>query len=72
MSIAIRIARAYSNKDKVAFSGYHGWSDWYLATNLASSDNLNNHLFTRIKHTRVPRTKKKKKKILRSHLLIIV
>ena len=24
-TIAIRIARAYSGKDKVAFSGYHGW-----------------------------------------------
>ena len=44
MSIAIRIARAYSKKDKVAFSGYHGWSDWYMATNLAGTDNLNNHL----------------------------
>src|SRR3989344_8318954 len=25
MAIAVRIARAYSGKDKVAFCGYHGW-----------------------------------------------
>ena len=27
-SIAIRIARAASGKDKVAICGYHGWHDW--------------------------------------------
>ena len=34
-SIAIRIARAASGKDQVAFCGYHGWHDWYLASNLS-------------------------------------
>jgi glutamate-1-semialdehyde 2,1-aminomutase len=29
MAIAVRIARAHSGKDKVAFCGYHGWHDWY-------------------------------------------
>ena len=43
-AIAIRIARAYSKKEKVAICGYHGWHDWYLAANLDSKDNLNNHL----------------------------
>ena len=33
-SIAIRIARAATNKDKIAVCGYHGWQDWYLASNL--------------------------------------
>ena len=33
-AIAVRIARAVSGKDKVAICGYHGWHDWYLATNL--------------------------------------
>ena len=28
--IAIRIARAYSKKENIAFCGYHGWHDWYL------------------------------------------
>ena len=55
MSIAIRIARAYTNKDKVAFSGYHGWSDWYMATNLARSDNLNNHLLPGLSTQGVPK-----------------
>jgi glutamate-1-semialdehyde 2,1-aminomutase len=35
MAVAVRIARAYSGKEKVAFCGYHGWHDWYLAANLA-------------------------------------
>lgn len=43
-SVAIRIARAASGKNKVAFCGYHGWHDWYLSANLSSSKNLNNHL----------------------------
>ena len=24
--------------------GYHGWHDWYLATNIKDKTNLNNHL----------------------------
>ena len=35
-SIALRIARAATGKDKVAICGYHGWHDWYLSTNLKS------------------------------------
>ncbi|WP_164101442.1 aminotransferase class III-fold pyridoxal phosphate-dependent enzyme [Candidatus Laterigemmans baculatus] len=34
MAIAVRIARAASGRPRVAFCGYHGWSDWYLAANL--------------------------------------
>ena len=44
MTVAIRIARSFANKKKIVFSGYHGWFDWYLATNLESSKNLNDHL----------------------------
>ncbi len=40
-SIAIRIARAYSKRDIVLFSGYHGWTDWYLASNIEDESNLN-------------------------------
>lgn len=39
-AIAIRIARAYSQKDIVLFSGYHGWNDWYLSTNIEDDANL--------------------------------
>ena len=34
MMIAVRIARARTGRDKIAFCGYHGWHDWYLAANL--------------------------------------
>ena len=44
MTIAIRIARSFSKHKKIAFSGYHGWFDWYLATNLETTKNLNEHL----------------------------
>ena len=29
---AIRIARAYTNRDHVAVCGYHGWQDWYIGS----------------------------------------
>lgn len=28
----VRLARAYTGRDKVACCGYHGWHDWYVAT----------------------------------------
>lgn len=40
MSMATRIARAYTKKDIVLVCGYHGWHDWYLAANLESGDPL--------------------------------
>jgi len=54
-SIAIRLARAATGKDKVAICGYHGWHDWYLATNLKSSDNLNTHLLSGLLPHGVPK-----------------
>ena len=44
MSLAVRIARAFVSKQKIAFSGYHGWFDWYLAANFGNSKNLDQHL----------------------------
>lgn len=44
MSIAVRIARAHTKKDIIAFCGYHGWHDWYLSANLGKKDALGNHL----------------------------
>ena len=29
---AIRLARAYTGREKVAVCGYHGWHDWYIGT----------------------------------------
>lgn len=54
MSVAVRIARAHSQKDKIAFCGYHGWHDWYLATNLASEDGLDTHLLSGLEPSGVP------------------
>ncbi len=54
-AIAIRIARAYTKKDKVAFCGYHGWHDWYLSSNLADNKNLDGHLLEGLDPTGVPR-----------------
>jgi glutamate-1-semialdehyde 2,1-aminomutase len=33
MAVAVRIARAFTGKEKLAVCGYHGWHDWYLAAN---------------------------------------
>ena len=43
-AIAIRIARAASQRVKVAICGYHGWHDWYLSANINNSSNLDQHL----------------------------
>jgi glutamate-1-semialdehyde 2,1-aminomutase len=29
---AIRVARAFTKKDRVAVCGYHGWQDWYIGS----------------------------------------
>lgn len=31
-SAAIRIARAYTDREHVVVCGYHGWQDWYIAS----------------------------------------
>ncbi|MCB0521404.1 MAG: aminotransferase class III-fold pyridoxal phosphate-dependent enzyme [Lewinellaceae bacterium] len=31
-STAIKLARAYTNREKVIICGYHGWQDWYVVT----------------------------------------
>lgn len=40
VAIAVRIARATTDRSVVAVCGYHGWHDWYLAANLGDSDAL--------------------------------
>jgi len=54
-AIAIRIARAATGRDKVAFCGYHGWHDWYIAANLADEATLNAHLMPGIAPRGVPK-----------------
>ena len=54
MSLAVRIARTHTKFDKVVFSGYHGWTDWYLASNLSSESNLNEHLLPGLHPSGIP------------------
>ena len=55
MAIAARIARAYTGRDVIAFCGYHGWADWYLATNLYKKNALAEHLLSGLKPKGVPK-----------------
>jgi glutamate-1-semialdehyde 2,1-aminomutase len=54
-SLAVRIARASTGKDKIAICGYHGWHDWYLSSNLNSDKNLDGHLLPGLQPNGVPR-----------------
>ncbi len=55
MSVAVRIARASQKKDRVAFCGYHGWSDWYVSANLKKNDILQKHVIPGIDPMGVPK-----------------
>lgn len=55
MAVAVRIGRAHTDKDVVAFCGYHGWHDWYLAANLADNKNLDGQLLPGLEPKGVPR-----------------
>lgn len=55
-SISIRIARAATGRDHVAICGYHGWHDWYLATNLKGSNQLTEHLLPGLEPNGVPQS----------------
>ncbi|MBI3999036.1 MAG: aminotransferase class III-fold pyridoxal phosphate-dependent enzyme, partial [Candidatus Omnitrophica bacterium] len=57
-AIAIRIARAFTKRDKVLFCGYHGWPDWYLAANLTDGRNLDGQLLPDLAPLGVPRALK--------------
>ncbi|MGE3778292.1 MAG: aminotransferase class III-fold pyridoxal phosphate-dependent enzyme, partial [Pirellulaceae bacterium] len=68
MSVAVRIARAATGRDKVVLCGYHGWHDWYLAANLTPQSSsslgegtgaarqLDTHLLPGLAPAGVPRT----------------
>jgi len=57
-SMAVRVARAHTGKDAIAFCGYHGWHDWYLSSNLAKDKNLDGHLLPGLEPLGVPRALK--------------
>jgi len=54
-AVAVRIARATTDRSLVAICGYSGWHDWYLAANLGDSDGLRGHLLPGLRPTGVPR-----------------
>lgn len=54
-AVAVRIARAATGRDRIAFCGYHGWQDWYLAANLGAEGALDGHLLPGLAPAGVPR-----------------
>lgn len=57
-AIAVRLARTYSKKTNIAICGYHGWHDWYLASNIKSKKNLDEHLLSGLEPNGVPKNLK--------------
>lgn len=55
VALAVRIARAFTGRDKILFCGYHGWHDWYLAANLQGKDSLSPHLLSGLSPAGVPK-----------------
>lgn len=53
-AVALRIARAAAGRTKVLICGYHGWHDWYLASNLHQEDRLSSHLLSGLSTKGVP------------------
>ena len=58
MALAVRIARAYTKRDIVLFSGYHGWEDWYLSSNVGNNSALDGQLMDGLNPSGVPRSLK--------------
>lgn len=64
-SASIKIARSVTNRDHIAFCGYHGWHDWFI-----SNTNLNNGIpaFTKkLSHSFSFNDIKSLKKIFKKH-----
>ena len=55
MSLAVRTARAYTEKDVVLFCGYHGWHDWYLAANITDPKALDDQHLAGLEPLGVPK-----------------
>ncbi|MFZ5917370.1 MAG: aminotransferase class III-fold pyridoxal phosphate-dependent enzyme [Chloroflexota bacterium] len=54
-AVAVRIARATTDRSVIAVGGYHGWHDWYLAANLGDDDSLRGLLLPGLAPLGVPR-----------------
>lgn len=54
-AVAVRIARGVTGRDKILFSGYHGWHDWYQAANFGLDPESGEYPFAGIEPIGVPR-----------------
>ena len=54
LALSVRLARAYTGKQKILICGYHGWHDWYLAANLSNKNNLDKFLMPELNIKGVP------------------
>ncbi len=55
LSLAVRYARSITKSDEILVCGYHGWHDWYLASNLSSKSNLNSTFIEGLEPVGVPK-----------------
>lgn len=58
-AVAVRIARATTQKSMVAISGYHGWHDWYIAGNLGETEAQKDKLLENMTSLGVPKELRK-------------
>ncbi len=54
-SVAARIARGTTGRDKILICGYHGWHDWYQAANYGVDPESGEYPFAGIEPIGVPR-----------------
>ncbi len=54
-SVAARIARGVTDRDKILICGYHGWHDWYQAANYGVDPESGEYPFAGIEPTGVPK-----------------
>ncbi len=54
-AIAVRIARAYTGKNKILVCGYHGWQDWYISAIFKHEKNINELLLPNIGTQGIPK-----------------
>ena len=54
-AVAVRIARGTTGRDKILFSGYHGWHDWYQSVNYLADPDTGAFPMTGIEPIGVPK-----------------
>ena len=54
-AMAVRIARGTTGRDKILFSGYHGWHDWYQSVNYLADPETGAFPMTGIEPIGVPK-----------------